>query len=120
MTNNPTFRHIADLRPKMQNISCRFIILEKHPPTTTHKKGKITNFLVADQTGSIPFSIWKQDCDYLKGGDIMFLTGGYVSLWKDKTCLYVGNNGTVRRMGEFTFAFSENRINNLEPVRSNK
>jgi len=93
----------------MRMIDCVFIVLEKG---TTHatNQGTVVNWLVADETASIYFSVWGDNTggETLKENDIIQLRAGYTTLFQGKSLiLYAGRYGSIQRTGEFTMLFAE-------------
>jgi hypothetical protein len=93
----------------MKMIDCVFIVLEKGTTHTTNQ-GTVVNWLVADETASIYFSVWGDNtgCETLKENDIIQLRAGYATLFQGKNLiLYAGRYGSIQRIGEFTMLFTE-------------
>lgn len=99
------FTRIADLRPGMKSINCLFIVLEKGAPTKTKDGNVISHCLVADHSGSIHFSLWDTPGDGPQVSDIIRLTSGYCSLFKNSLNLYAGKHGLLERVGEYARPF---------------
>lgn len=93
----------------MKMIDCVFIVLEKGTTHTTNQ-GTVVNWLVADETASIYFSVWGDNTggETLKENDIIQLRAGYATLFQGKSLiLYAGRYGSIQRIGEFTMLFTE-------------
>lgn len=45
--------------------------------------------------------------EQVRAGDIIRLSGGYCSLFKNSLVLYSGTHGTLERIGHFNMVFSE-------------
>jgi hypothetical protein len=93
----------------MKMIDSVFIVLEKGTTHTTNQ-GTVVNWLVADETASIYFSVWGDNtgCETLKENDIIQLRAGYATLFQGKNLiLYAGRYGSIQRIGEFTMLFTE-------------
>ena len=52
------YTKIHEMRPHQKNITCMLIVIEKLGVTKTKDNNFITQLLVADNTGSIQFSLW--------------------------------------------------------------
>eukprot|EP01089_Gocevia_fonbrunei_P005500 TRINITY_DN15955_c0_g1_i1.p1 TRINITY_DN15955_c0_g1~~TRINITY_DN15955_c0_g1_i1.p1 ORF type:complete len:165 (-),score=23.48 TRINITY_DN15955_c0_g1_i1:59-553(-) len=106
-TQNVKLTKLADLRPYMKGINCIFIVLEKGAVTKTKENHTISHCLIADNTASIHLSLWDSQGDSLQPGDIIRLSGGYCTLFKNSLILYSGRYGNLERTGEFQMVFTE-------------
>ncbi|XP_060535463.1 SOSS complex subunit B homolog [Cylas formicarius] len=98
---------IKDMRPGLKNINVVFIILEVGPPTVTKENREVRTFKVADQTACINASIWDEAGQLLIPGDIVRLTKGYLSIWRNCLTLYTAKGGDMQKIGEFCMVFNE-------------
>lgn len=105
---------IKDMRPGLKNINVVFIVLEVGHPTLTKENREVRTFKVADQSASINASIWDEAGQLLAPGDIVRLTKGYVSLWRNCLTLYTSKLGDLQKIGEFCMVFNE-QLNMSEP-----
>ncbi|KFB50842.1 AGAP005201-PA-like protein [Anopheles sinensis] len=112
---NPTdLMAIKDIYPGLKNINVIFIILEIGPVTLTKENREVRTFKVADQSAAINVSIWDEPGKQLAPGDIVRLTKGYASIWRQCLTLYSGKNGEIVRLGDFCYTFNE-MVNMSEP-----
>ncbi|XP_071523863.1 SOSS complex subunit B1 isoform X3 [Panulirus ornatus] len=98
---------IRDLKPGMKNLRLVFIVLEIGRPNVTKENHEVRSVKVADRTGSINISLWDEPGQLLQPGDIVNLTKGYVSVFKNCLTLYVGKGGDLQKVNEFCMQFSE-------------
>lgn len=105
---------IKDLRPGLKNLNVIFIVLDVGLPTITKENREVRTFKVADQTACINVSIWDDPGQFLAPGDIVRLTKGYASIWRQCLTLYSGKNGDIQKIGEFCMLFNE-QLNMSEP-----
>ena len=106
---------LKDIIPAATNtVNTKFIILEKG---NTSQEGKETTCmaLVADETASVHFQMWGDECQALEPGDIVQLTNGIFSYHKNNLVLRAGKRGSVEKVGEFTMTFVETP--NLSEIR---
>ncbi|KAJ8866162.1 hypothetical protein PR048_033686 [Dryococelus australis] len=108
------FIQIKDIRPGLKNINVVFIVLEVGPPTVTKENREVRTFKVADTSASINVSIWDDPGQMLVPGDIVRLTKGYASVWRNCLTLYSGKTGEIQKIGEFCMVFNE-QLNMSEP-----
>lgn len=73
-------------------------------------------FIEANTIFSINCSVWDDPGKLLCPGDIIRLTKGYASIWRNCLTLYSGKNGEIVKIGEFCMAFNEH-LNMSEPKR---
>ncbi|XP_043504251.1 SOSS complex subunit B homolog [Polistes fuscatus] len=105
---------IKDIRPGQKNINVVFIILEVGHPTITKENREVRTFKVADSTACMNVSIWDEPGQLLVPGDIVRLTKGYASVWRQCLTLYSGKNGDIQKIGEFCMVINE-QLNMSEP-----
>lgn len=105
---------IKDIRPNLKNINVVFIILEVGNATVTKENRVVRTFKVGDPTACVNVSIWDEPGNLLVPGDIVRLTKGYASIWRNCLTLYSGKNGEINKIGEFCMNFNEH-LNLSEP-----
>ncbi|KAG5889719.1 hypothetical protein JTB14_010193 [Gonioctena quinquepunctata] len=105
---------IKDMRPGLKNVNVVFIVLEVGHPTVTKENREVRTFKVADQSACINASIWDEPGTLLVPGDIVRLTKGYASLFRNCLTLYASKGGDLQKIGEFCMVFNE-QLNMSEP-----
>ncbi|KAK0167185.1 hypothetical protein PV327_004616 [Microctonus hyperodae] len=105
---------IKDIRPGQKNINVVFIVLEVGHPTITKENREVRTFKVADTSACMNVSIWDEPGQLLVPGDIVRLTKGYASVWRQCLTLYSGKNGDIQKIGEFCMVINE-QLNMSEP-----
>lgn len=105
---------IKDIRPGLKNINVVFIVLEVGQATITKENREVRTFKVADQTACINVSVWDEPGKLLVPGDIVRLTKGYASIWRQCLTLYSGKSGDINKIGDFCLNFNE-QMNMSEP-----
>ncbi|XP_012286700.1 SOSS complex subunit B homolog [Orussus abietinus] len=105
---------IKDIRPGQKNINVVFIVLEVGHPTVTKENREVRTFKVADSTACMNVSIWDEPGQLLVPGDIVRLTKGYASVWRQCLTLYSGKTGDIQKIGEFCMVINE-QLNMSEP-----
>ncbi|XP_069938712.1 SOSS complex subunit B1 isoform X3 [Cherax quadricarinatus] len=98
---------IKELKPGMKNLKLVFIVLEIGRPNLTKESHEVRSVKVADRSGCINISLWGEPGQLLQPGDIVNLTKGYVSVFKNCLTLYVGKGGDLQKVNEFCMQFSE-------------
>eukprot|EP01125_Pyxidicula_operculata_P014807 TRINITY_DN4981_c0_g1_i1.p1 TRINITY_DN4981_c0_g1~~TRINITY_DN4981_c0_g1_i1.p1 ORF type:complete len:108 (-),score=20.16 TRINITY_DN4981_c0_g1_i1:428-751(-) len=91
---------VCDIKPFMRNINLVVIVLDKLMTNKTKDGVNITQFIVADSTGSIQLSLWEETGFAVKPSDILQLNGAHSALHKNELKLQIGQQGTVERVGE--------------------
>lgn len=91
-----------------------FIVLEVGAATLTKESREVRTFKVADPTACINVSVWDEPGKLLVPGDIVRLTKGYASVWRNCLTLYSGKNGDIHKIGDFCLTFNE-ALNMSEP-----
>lgn len=105
---------IKDIRPGLKNINVVFIVLEVGAATVTKENREVRTFKVADPTACINVSVWDEPGKLLVPGDIVRLTKGYASIWRQCLTLYSGKSGDIHKIGDFCMIFNE-QTNMSEP-----
>ncbi|XP_032455088.1 SOSS complex subunit B homolog isoform X2 [Nasonia vitripennis] len=105
---------IKDIRPGQKNINVVFIVLEVGHPTITKENREVRTLKVADSTACMNVSIWDEPGTLLMPGDIVRLTKGYASVWRNCLTLYSGKNGDIQKIGDFCMVINE-QLNMSEP-----
>lgn len=105
---------LKDIRAGQKNINVVFIVLEVSHPTITKENREVRTFKVADSTACMNVSIWDEPGQLLMPGDIVRLTKGYASVWRQCLTLYSGKNGDIQKIGEFCMVINE-QVNMSDP-----
>eukprot|EP00052_Salpingoeca_macrocollata_P035234 m.13970 g.13970 ORF g.13970 m.13970 type:complete len:113 (-) comp7706_c0_seq1:192-530(-) len=100
-------RNIIDLTRGEKNLHCKFIAVEKLDSSPTHDGRQVTLWLVADKTAAIQLCLYDEVGNAVTAGDILRLTGGHCTLHKTSLSLFVGPDGKLEKIGEFTMVFTE-------------
>ncbi|KAI8147588.1 hypothetical protein BJV82DRAFT_352473 [Fennellomyces sp. T-0311] len=99
---------IKDMRPLQRGINCEAIVIQKDPdPTVTRDGDNLHKMLIADKTGSISLTIWNNNGQVLRSGDIIQILGGECKFRKGQLQLSVSRNSKIKRIGQDTFMFVE-------------
>jgi len=99
---------ISNLRPYMKNIFVQCIVLEKERVYPTKDGNRVTQFLVADYTGSAILSVWDELGDQIKPSDVLFILSGYTTLHQGMLSLQRGkDHGKIEKVGEFLLSYNE-------------
>lgn len=102
-----TMVSIKDIVPAAQNnINTQFILLDKGN-TSYEGQQKTCLALVADETASVHFQFWGDECDAFEPGDIIRLANGIFSYNRNNLVLRAGKRGKAEKVGEFTMVFVE-------------
>ena len=102
-----TNKTVGEIKSGDKNIDIQ-VILIKLLDTHKIKNGSITTFLVGDETGSIQCNFFDNVSQFIKEGDVLYITGAYSTLYNKHIVLYqpkIGY-GFVTKIGEFFFPFS--------------
>lgn len=102
-----TNKKVAEIKKGDKNIDIQ-VILIKLLDVHKIKNGTITTFLVGDETGSIHCNFFDNVSQYIKEGDILYITGAYSTLFNNQIVLYQPKKdyGLVIKNDEFFFPFS--------------
>ncbi|XP_020234999.2 SOSS complex subunit B homolog, partial [Cajanus cajan] len=98
---------LKNIVPAAQNnIDTKFILLDKGK-TIVEGHNKMCLAFVADETTTVHFQFWGDECDAFDSGDIICLTNGIFSYQHRNLVLRAGKRGKLVKVGEFTMAYVE-------------
>ena len=103
-----TNKKVSEIKNGDKNIDIKVILIKIISKHNLKNGGTITTFLVGDETGSIHCNFFDNVSDYIKDGDVLYITGAYSTLFNNHIILYqpkIGH-GFVRKINEFFFLFS--------------
>eukprot|EP00873_Tetraselmis_striata_P028105 jgi/Tetstr1/448369/TSEL_035651.t1 len=108
---------VVELRPTSKPVLLvKFVVLEKHPIQVIKSQddeGKavdvpICTALVADETASVVLQLWGDaEIDYVNVRDIVRLSQGMFTYYKNTLMLRAGRRGYLEKLGEFSMVFSD-------------
>lgn len=102
--------YLKDIVPAAQNsINTCIVLLEKGKMIYENGgQNKTCLALVADETASVHFQLWNEECDAFQTGDILHLSKGIFSYNSGNLLvLRAGKRGTIEKVGEFAMEFVE-------------
>ena len=96
---------VAELRPRMKNISITFKVVEigEEREVTSRKDmstHRVADATVGDSTGTVQLPLWDEHIDTIKAGATYTLTNGYTGLFKGNLRLNIGRYGEVAESEE--------------------
>jgi len=90
---------IGDLKAGMKRIDLKARVLEIPKPNMVYTKfgteARISNALIADETGTIRMSLWNQQINMVHKGDVINIKNGNVSWFGGERQLNLGRNGSL-------------------------
>lgn len=78
-------------------------------------KGNMYYGIIADETGSIPFTAWKLNIEVTKG-DVIKIVNGYTKDWRDNVKIVIGNYTTVSMMPKDLIKNVQSKINKFKII----
>ncbi len=108
-TNYITNKRIADIKPGDKNLDIQVILLSLVSRNKLKNESKLSQFLIADNSGSILCNFFDEAGELINEGDIVYLKSCYASIFKSKLVLYCARPGygQVVKTGYFFMTFSE-------------
>ncbi len=91
---------ISELQPKQGNVNVEGKILEISPAREFQKfgrPGKVANSVLEDDSGKIILTLWNEDVDRFKVGDVVKVVNGYVNEWQGDKQLTAGRYGSLEK-----------------------
>lgn len=93
---------VQDMRHGMKRVNLQAQILETPTASIVQTRygnsARLTNALVADETGKIKLCLWNEQADLLNVGDIVQIRDAAVSTFRGERQLRLGKNGTITVM----------------------
>jgi len=98
--------YVKDLRPGMSRVNIEVEVLKAYKPkTVTTRDGRqlrLAEFEVGDHTGTIILTLWEEDINLIKQGDIVRIKNGYVTSFRGKPRLSIGRYGKIESIPSFS------------------
>lgn len=94
---------ISELKAKQGSVEVEGKILEVSPAREFQKfgrPGKVANATLEDDSGKIVLSLWNEDVERVKEGDVIRIKNGYVNEWQGDLQLTAGRYGSIEKPGE--------------------
>ena len=103
--SEPIEATVAELRPRMKNISITFKVIElgeerevsSRRDDTDHR---VLDAVVGDSTGTVTVPCWDDTIDIVKEGETYTLTNGYTGLFRGNLRLNIGRYGKLAEAEE--------------------
>ena len=86
---------IDQLNPGDKKIFLTAKILDLKKPRTTSTGKRVTEAIIADETGTITLSLWESQIDQVKIDDMIIIENGYTTVYDGKTILNIGQFGKL-------------------------
>lgn len=93
---------ISDISAYNKNFELTFMVIKSLGHIKTKDNDMVYSYLVADDTGSVEYSIFNQS---LHLGDIIMVNYAYATFFKGRLRVYNSELTVARRIGEFCFSF---------------
>jgi replication factor A1 len=89
---------IKDLQARQTNVDVEGEVMEMSDVrefSKYGKQGRVANAIIKDGSGKVKLSLWNEQIDKVKVGDIVKITNGYVSEFQGELQLTTGKFGTL-------------------------
>ena len=111
---------VESLDPRSRQLNLTVKVVSKSEPRETISRSdgsthRVVDALVGDETGCVYMTLWDDNIDKVKEGDIIDIKNGYVSLFKGSMRLNIGRFGSFET-SQVTVA-EVNEKNNLSDKR---
>jgi hypothetical protein len=102
-------KRIAELKHGDKNLNLCVILVQLKSKNKLKNDVRITQYQVADESGSIMCNFYDDVGLRLNEGDILFLKGSYASIFKGHLILYTSKPGfgEVIKMGEYFMTYND-------------
>jgi replication factor A1 len=90
---------IQDLRHGMKKVTVEAEVLETPKPSIVQTRygnsARVTNALIADETGKIKLCLWNEQANFITTGNTIQIKNASVCAFKGERQLRLGKNGTI-------------------------
>ncbi len=96
----PTLATVAELAPRMKNLTITFKVVEKGEEREvfsrkSNETHRVADSIVADSSGCVTVPLWNETIDTIEAGKTYVLTNGYTGLFKGHLRLNIGRYGVL-------------------------
>lgn len=94
---------IKDLQARQGGVEVEAAVVEISEPREFNKmgnQGKVANAIIKDDTGKVKLTLWNEQIEKIKVGDIIKIEKGYVGEWQGELQLSTGKFGTLEVVGD--------------------
>jgi len=94
---------IGELTPRSRNVNLVAKVVSKSPERVVssqydQKEHRLSEVLIADETGSINLVLWDDRIDQVQEGSTIKITNGFIKLFKGRMQLNLGRYGRVEEV----------------------
>ena len=110
---------ISELKPGQGNVDIEVSVKNVEEPKTINKYGrdlKLTNAVVTDGEDEIKLTLWNDEVDKVKVGQVLHITKGYVNEFNGEKQLTAGKFGKIEIKGEESSSTEKEEENQEKPV----
>ena len=96
-TGEPIKVEKLDPQSRQVNVTVKIVSKSQVRETVSRSDGsahRVSDVLVGDETGSVYLTLWDDNIDKVKDGDVIAIKNGYVSLFKGNIRLNIGRYGS--------------------------
>ena len=89
---------ISDLKDGTGKVDIEAKVIEKEAAREVNTKfgrSKVANAVLEDESGTIALTLWGDDADKVKEGDMLKIENGFVKEWNSTLQLSVGKYGKM-------------------------
>ena len=93
---------ISELKPGQRSVETSGELIELGEARTFNKfgsEGRVATARLKDDSGEILLSLWNDQIDKVKQGDLVTIKNGYVKEWQGEFQLTTGRQGTIEVTG---------------------
>ena len=93
---------ISELKAGQGSVETSGELVEVGEPRTFNKfgtEGRVSTARIKDDSGEILLSLWNDQIDKVKQGDVIAIKNGYVKEWQGELQLTTGRQGTIEVTG---------------------
>ncbi len=90
--------NLKELKAGQGKVDVEVTVKSKEEPRSFNKYGKdlrVANAMVSDSSGEIKLSLWNDDIEKIKVGDVLKISNGYVSEFNGEKQLSAGKYGKI-------------------------
>jgi replication factor A1 len=89
---------ISEIQRSMSNISIEAKVIDISEPRdvqTRYGKKNVADAILEDDSGQISLTLWEEKISSISVGDVIRVSGAYVTSFRDKMQLNIPRNGNI-------------------------
>jgi len=99
------------------NLVCKIVEKGEEREVTSRSDGsahRVAEALIADGTGSVLLTLWDDNIDRFRAGEVIQISNGYVNLFRGSLRLNIGRYGSAEKVDQEIEVNTENNLSSKQ------